>query len=402
MLMQHQVTSGTVLPTGFKASGVRCGIQKQGNDLALLVSDAICPAAGMWTTNTVAAHCIVRNQEILKNQHAKAIVVNAGNANSCTGEPGRLDNLHMAEYAAQKLGCRSRDVLVLSTGVIGERLPMPKIRTGIDLAVPALSEHGGADAAQAIMTTDTVPKFLEIPVILNGVTGRISALAKGSGMIDPNLATMFCLVMTDIDIPADLLEKSFRDAVNDTLNVLTVDGEMSTNDAAVMLANGRCGNAAITKESADYETFKAALQSLLKHVTLALAKDGEGAGKEVCVHVIGAGTHADALRAAKSIGNSLLVKTALFGEDPNWGRVVQAAGASGADMDADAFDVWFAGLQVAENGGAIGFDKQDMAGRMAQDHIDIVIDLKVGDAEATVYTCDLSYKYVEINAEYHT
>lgn len=394
---------GTVTsPQGFIASGIYVGLKRTRKDIALLQSTQPAVVAGLFTTNKVPAHCVVFNKQQVQDGLARALIVNSGNANCCTGEQGWYDTLEMAQRTADLLDLSSSDVLVLSTGVIGELLPMDKVRKGIEMAANALSEQGGGDAAQAIMTTDMVPKHFSVAFELDGVPCTIGVMAKGSGMINPNLATMFCIFTTDVAIEQPLLQEAFRYAINDSLNMLTVDGEMSTNDTALIFANGAAGNSKITEKNDQYTRFAGALKSVATAATKAIAKDGEGATKVVTVTVTGAATEEDAALAAKAIANSMLVKTAIFGKDPNWGRVVQSAGASGAQINADKFSVEFAGVQVAHDGGTQPFDEEKMADMLERKDIDVRIDLAVGDAEATVFTCDLTYDYIRINAEYHT
>ncbi len=394
---------GTVTsPRGFQASGVYCGLKRKNKDICLLLSDVPATVAGMFTTNKVPAHCVVYDKEIVESGTAQALIVNAGNANCCTGERGRRDNLAIAEKTAALLSLNPATVLVLSTGVIGEPMPMNKIKNGIALAVEALSYDGGVEAARAIMTTDTVPKHFSVEFELDGKTCTIGAMAKGSGMIHPNLATMFGIFTTDVDIDSQLLDKAFRAAVNDSFNMMTVDGETSTNDTVLILANGMAGNQKLTQKDDAYKKFAAALDQIAKEAAKSIAEDGEGATKLVTVTVEGAASKDDAVTAAKAIAKSLLVKTAIFGKDPNWGRVVQSAGASGVDINLQKFGVEFAGVKVAENGGAIPFDREETIHMMESKDIQVKIDLGVGSATASVFTCDLTYDYVTINAEYHT
>jgi len=387
---------------GFQASGVFCGLKRKRKDVALLVTDRPASIVGMFTTNLVPAHCVIYNKQRVADGAARALIINAGNANCCTGEQGRQDNLEMAQHTAELLGVTAEDVLVLSTGVIGEPMPMDKIRRGIDMAVDALSTDGGEDAAHAIMTTDTTPKHFSAHFELDGVPCCIGVMAKGSGMIHPNLATMFAVFTTDVAIDRKLMQEAFQQAVEDSFNMMTVDGETSTNDSVLLFANGAAGNSRIDAKDEQYNLFASALKELAIKASQAIARDGEGATKLVTVAVSGAATKAEAIVAAKAIAKSMLVKTAIFGKDPNWGRVVQSAGASGAQINVDAFGVEFAGVTVAENGGAIPFDREKTIEIMKSNDIRIKIDLGVGDAAATVFTCDLTYDYVTINAEYHT
>jgi glutamate N-acetyltransferase / amino-acid N-acetyltransferase len=394
---------GTVTtPQGFQAAGISVGLKRANKDMALIYSNRPAVVAGMFTTNLVPAHCVVYNKERVKNGHARALIVNSGNANCCNGEQGRLDNFEMAELTAAKLGLSPNEVLVLSTGVIGEPMNMEKIRAGIDMAAAALSNDGGLDAAQAIMTTDTVPKHFSAEFELDGHRCAIGVIAKGSGMINPHLATMFCIFTTDVAIQPALLQSAFQEAVEESLNRLTVDGEMSTNDSALIFANGAAGNREISKKNDDYHHFVDALRALAVEATKAIARDGEGATKLVTVTVNGAANESEAVTAAKAIANSMLVKTAIFGKDPNWGRVVQAAGASGAQINPAAFAVEFAGVKVAENGGRQPFDREKIIEMLEQKDVQVTIDLGVGHASATVFTCDLTFEYITINAEYHT
>lgn len=367
-----------------------------------MLSDVSAAVAGLFTTNLVPAHCVVYNKERVKSGSARALIVNAGNANCCTGERGWRDTLDMAERTATLLGIQASEVLVLSTGVIGEYLPMEKIYTGIRKAVDALSYDGGVQAARAIMTTDTVPKHFSVEFVIDDKKCTIGVMAKGSGMIHPNLATMFAIFTTDVDIDAKLLDEAFRTAVNDSFNMMTIDGETSTNDTALIFSNGAAGHDKIVTKGEDYDKFAAALMNVAKKAAKAIAEDGEGATKFVVVTVSGAVSKEDAVKAAKAIARSLLVKTAIFGKDPNWGRVVQSAGASGARINPDEFSVEFAGVKVAEHGGAIPFNREKTVRMMDGKDVHLKIDLGVGCETASVFTCDLTYDYVTINAEYHT
>ncbi len=395
-------TGSVTSAAGFQAAGVRCGLKQSGPDMALIYSDRPAHAAAMFTTNKVPAHCIVLNQKKIKSGRGQAIIINSGNANCCTGEQGKKDALEMMTLAAEKLHIDPEYVFGLSTGVIGEAMPMQKIRTGIDLAVDHLSANGGIEAAKAIMTTDTVPKHGRISFRIDGTSCTIGAMAKGSGMINPNLATMFCLLTTDAAVSAPLLQDALREAVGDSLNALTVDGEMSTNDCVLLLANGASGCPVIKQKNESYSTFATALKKLAEEMAKKIAIDGEGATKLVTITVTGAKNSREAKQAAKAIANSMLVKTAIFGNDPNWGRIVQSAGASGAEIDVHAFRVTCAGITVADNGQNVFFDTKKMNKRLARKSIDLAIDLGVGDATARVFTCDLTYDYISINAEYHT
>jgi len=395
-------TGSVTTPAGFQACGVRCGLKQSGPDMALIYSDRPADIAAMFTTNNVPAHCIVLNKEKIKSGQGQAVIINSGNANCCTGEQGKKDAREMMNRTAQKLGIDSKTVYGLSTGVIGEAMPMQKIRTGIDLAVEHLSTGGGLDAAQAIMTTDTVPKRSHISFEIDGKSCTIGAIAKGSGMINPNLATMFCIFTTDAAVSAALLQEALREAVGDSLNALTVDGEMSTNDCVLLLANGASGCPLIEQKNESYSAFVTAIKELAEAMAKAIADDGEGATKMITVAVSGAKNQQEAQQTAKAIAKSMLVKTAIFGNDPNWGRIVQSAGASGSEIDPLEFRVTVAGITVAEKGQNVSFDKKLMNNALNNRNIEITIDLGVGRSMARVFTCDLTYDYISINAEYHT
>ena len=394
--------SSVTFPFGFKASGIVAGIKKSGKDLALVTSDVPAQCAAMFTTSTLPAACVLFSKEIVKNKKAQALIINSGNANACTGDQGYKDTQEMASVTAGCLGMSEDMVLVSSTGVIGVPLPMETVRSGIVKACSTIKDQGGIEAAEAIMTTDTYAKYFAVEFELDGKKARIGSMAKGSGMINPNMATMICVLTTDVDIDADMLQSALNKVIPRTLNALTIDGDMSTNDAVFLLANGQCGNKQITSKDENFNKFTDALESICLEITKALAADGEGATKFVTVTVNQANTQQEALKAAKEIANSMLVKTAIFGHDPNWGRVVAALGKSQAKIDPNAFKITFAGISVADNGQAIKYDKEKMFTALKNKEIEINVSLGSGSAEATVYTCDLTYDYVKINAEYTT
>ena len=398
-----EITNGSVsTPIGFRAAGVHASIKQTGPDLALIMSDTPCAVAAMFTTNQVPAHCINLNKSKITSGVGQAIVINSGNANACTGEQGRLDAIEMAERTAAGLSLTPDLVYVANTGIIGSQLPMDLVRRGIDKACCSLTPQGGVDAAWAIMTTDTRPKHFSLQFDLGDSTCTIGVIAKGSGMINPNMATMICVFTTDVAINQEMLREALKETVDVSLNMLTVDGEMSTNDCVFLFANGAAGNQEITSKDKLYRQFRDALRQLAIAMTKEIALDGEGATKLVIVTVDGAKSHQDAVEAAKSIANSNLVKTAIFGMDPNWGRVVQAIGASGAQVNLDTFSIRFADIPVAENGGRIEYDSLAMHVALQNKEIPIHADLGCGSSSATVYTCDLTHDYITINADYHT
>lgn len=401
--MFRENNAGVTFARGFKASGVKAGIKKSGkDDLAVIYSEKEAAAAGVFTQNLVAAAPVFVSKEVAKKGTARAVVVNAGCANACTGRQGMEDAKKMAELAAEALGTRADEVFVASTGVIGATLPMDKVESGIQAAAAALSENGSAQAAKAIVTTDTYTKAGSFSFDLGGKTARIGGIAKGSGMIHPDMATMLAFITTDAAISPALLSRALSGAVKTSFNMISVDGDTSTNDMVVVMANGLAGNAAIVEENEDYAAFFAALQKLCAGLAQLVARDGEGATKFLTVNVAGAESFEDAKKAAMAIAKSPLVKTAFFGEDANWGRIICAAGYSGARMVPEKTKVAIGGNVVFDRGMGANYDEDALKKAMAEHDIVIDIELGVGKEAATVWTCDLSYGYVKINGEYHT
>lgn len=394
-----QWTGGSVTaPKGFRASGVRCGVKSQGKDLALIASDMPATVAGVFTTNRAAAPCVRYSRHVIEAGVARAIVVNSGNANAATGEEGFIDNVRMAQKVAQLLECPPAQVVTASTGIIGHRLPLEKIEAGIEQATLELSESGGDFAAEAIMTTDTVPKAEALSLYLPEGEVRIGGIAKGAGMIAPNMATMLCFLTTDAQISAPALQQVLKDAVERSFHCLTIDGDTSTNDMVVILANGQSG----VDVHRYLDDFQLALETLCVRLAQRIARDGEGATKLVEIEVRGARTFTDARRMGKTVAESPLVKTALFGNDPNWGRILAAIGRSGVEFDPDRAQIALQGTLVYADGKPTAFDASALHEQMKADTVNISIDLQEGTEHATVWTCDFSYDYVRINAEYHT
>ncbi len=390
--------SGVIAARGFRAAGVACGLKKNGAlDLALVTSEYDCTCAGVFTTNRVQAAPVLYDKATLaSNARAlRAVVINSGCANACTGDAGLEDARTMASETARALGVQTEQVLVMSTGVIGQRLPMDKIRAGITLAVPRLSPAGGADAARAIMTTDTRPKVYA----LRNAAYTIGGMCKGAGMIHPQMATMLALVTTDAQIAPDLLDRAVRVAVNQSFNRISVDGDTSTNDTVLVLANGASG-----KEigASDIEDFTTTLTQVCVNLAQQIVRDGEGATKFVEIVVSGARTEAEAVRVAKAIANSPLVKTALYGGDANWGRVIAAAGYSGVAVDVATMTLWFGEVNVFARGMPTDFHEAASTRAIAGSEVSIRLDLGQGTAQTTVWTCDLSHDYVTINGKYRT
>jgi len=389
-------------PGGFRAAAVAAGIKPEGLDVALLVADMGCSAAAVFTTNRAQAAPVVVSREHLAAGQARAVAVNAGCANAGTGEQGLRDARETAALVAREIGCRPGEVVVASTGVIGVHLPMEKIRQGIAQAAPSLSREGGAAAARAILTTDTRPKEVVVEFPLDGHRATVGAMAKGSGMIAPNMATMLAFFTTDAALDPRLLHRALREAVGVSLNRITVDGDTSTNDMAVVLASGAAPVKAIMEEGRDYDAFRAALTQAAREIAGMIVRDGEGATRVAEVRVEGARVESDADRIARTVAESPLVKTALNGGDPNWGRVLAAVGRAGVELDMSRVDLFLGDVWVAEGGRARAYDEARARAALAEDPIRIRVRLKEGRASGWMWTCDLSHGYVDINAHYRS
>ena len=403
MFSEKSAKAGVTFPKGFKAAGVKAGIKKSGNlDLALIYTEQEAAVAGVFTKNAVAAAPVIVDREHIKNGKAHAIVANAGCANACTGEVGLKNAQEMAKLAAAELGCDPYDVLVGSTGIIGVNLPMDKMAAGIKAAAAELSEEGSENAGNAIITTDTYSKACSFSVQIGGKEVRFGAIAKGSGMIQPNMATMLCYISTDANIGAPLLQKTLSELVEVSFNMISVDGDMSTNDTVLVLANGAAGNEEIKEGTEDYQVFYDSLKTICQELSKRIAADGEGATKFLTINVHGTKSFEDAKTVAMSIAKSPLVKTAFFGEDPNWGRVICAVGYAGVPMVPEKTVIKFGDITVYANGLGADFDMEALGKVMAEHDIVIDVEMGLGEAEATVWSCDFSYEYVKINGEYHT
>jgi glutamate N-acetyltransferase/amino-acid N-acetyltransferase len=396
------MTTGVTAPQGFRAAATAAGIKPQGLDLALIVADRGCAAAAMFTQNRAQAAPVIVSREHLASGQARAVVVNAGGANAGTGEQGLRDARETAALLAREIGGRPEEVVVASTGVIGVTLPMEKMRKGIARAVPELSREGGAAAARAILTTDTHPKEVVVEFPLGGTTARIGAMAKGSGMIAPNLATLLAFFTTDAAVGAPLLHRALREAVGESLNRITVDGDTSTNDMALVLASGALPARAILEEGEDYDRFRGALLEAARRVARLIVRDGEGATRVAEVRVEGARVQSEADRIARTVAESPLVKTALSGGDPNWGRVLAAVGRAGVDLDMQQVDLWLGDVWVAEGGRARPYDEEAARRAFTEDPVRIRVGLRAGQAVGWIWTCDLSHGYVDINAHYRS
>ena len=396
---------------GFQAAGVHAGIKTSNHtkkDVAMIYSTVPCVVAGVFTTNVVKAAPVRYDMEIVKKGVARAIVVNSGNANACTGQQGMDDVKETAEYAGGLMGINSDEVLVCSTGVIGHTLPMDRIKEGIASAHSALSDspEGGHDAAQAILTTDVYLKEISYTIDLDGVPVTIGGMAKGSGMICPNMATMLAFITTDASIEGNVLKKLMKEAADLSFNQISVDGDMSTNDTMLMMANGLAGNAKIEEGTKNYDLFMEALLKITAYLAKKIARDGEGATHLFEAEVINAPDEKSARKIAKSIVSSNLVKAAIFGKDANWGRIICAAGYAGVDFDPSLVDIYLksanGSILVAQNGGGLEFNEEEALDILKEENVFAVVDLKSGNASGKAWGCDLTYDYVKINADYRT
>ncbi len=398
-----EIDGGVTAAQGFTAGGIHCGVRKAKKDLALLVSQVPAVVAGVFTMNKAqAAPIIVDKIQLKRSRLCSAVIVNSGNANACTGERGLNDAWAMVRATAAALNVPEEQVMVSSTGVIGQYLPIDRVTEGIGLLASQTGRDGAHDAALAIMTTDTYSKELAIQFSIGGSTITMGAMAKGSGMIAPNMGTMLGFVATDAAIAPELLEAALRDATARSFNRVSVDGDTSTNDMALVLANGLAGNPEITGPGEDYNRFAAALEYLLIRFAKLIARDGEGATKLIEVAVRGAATEEDAEMAARSIANSNLVKTAIHGEDANWGRIIAAVGYSGIEFDPDSVEITLNDQPVLARNYQIVIDEEKTKLALAREQVTIGVDLHQGDHEAIFWTCDLTKEYVHINASYRS
>ncbi len=405
----QEITGGVTAPKGFAAAGAAAGIKKEGKDMAMIYSEAPCRVAGTFTTNIVKAAPVKWDQAVVYgNKTAHAVVVNSGIANACTGVEGYGYCQDTARKTAELFGIEENQVLVASTGVIGAQIPIDKIKAGIEKLKPILSHSpaAGSMAAEAIMTTDTVKKEIAVATELGGKTVTIGGMCKGSGMIHPNMCTMLSFVTTDANISQELLQKALSADVKDTYNMVSVDGDTSTNDTCLLLANGLAGNPRITQEGADYETFCKALSFVNTYLAKHIAADGEGATALFEVRVTGAASKEQAVILSKSVVSSNLTKAAISGHDANWGRILCAMGYSGAQFDPEKVNLYFestAGkIQILENGVAVDYSEEEATRILSGKAVTAIADLKMGGASATAWGCDLTCDYVKINADYRS
>jgi len=400
---QH-IHKGTVTsPEGFRAGATFANIKARGErpfDLAILYSDVPCAAAGVFTTNKIKAAPVVLCRHRLQNRTAQAVVANSGCANACTGERGLGDAEQMASLVALKVGLPAEAVMVASTGVIGTNLPMDRIRSGIERI--ALSPDGGHDLARAIMTTDTVTKEVAVSIQINGEQVIIGGVAKGAGMIHPDLATMLCFLATDAAVEPDYLQTALQRAVDISFNMITVDGDTSPNDSVLLLANGLAGNSVLNADSPDADSFQSALDEVCVYLARCIAGDGEGATRLIEITVDGAFSTRDARIAARTIAGSPLVKTAVHGADPNWGRVLAAAGRSGAEVVESEIDLYLDHLCLVRGGIALPFHNDEAIAMLKRDEVRFRLCLNLGEGQATAWGCDLTEEYIALNGDYTT
>ena len=402
-----QIAGGICAAKGFSANGVHCGIRhnRTKKDIALIYSEAPCTAAAVYTTNLVKGAPLIVTKNNIANGTAQAVVCNSGNANTCNANGIEIAE-GMCSLVGEALGIDKTDVVVASTGVIGQPLSLDPIKSGMPALVAGLTKDGSDAAAEGIMTTDTAKKEIAFEFEIGGKTCHIGGIAKGSGMIHPNMATMLVFITTDVAISPAMLQKALSSDIKDTFNMVSVDGDTSTNDMVTVLANGMAGNAAITEEGEDFNAFMKALNSVNLYLCRMIAADGEGATKLLECKVTGAKDIAAAKTVAKSVVCSSLLKAAMFGADANWGRVLCAIGYSGADVDISRVGVAFESakgtLPVCRNGAGVDFSEEKAKEILSEKEIDILVTLGDGDAAATAWGCDLTYDYVKINGDYRT
>lgn len=406
----EKIDGGVTAAKGFLAAPTAAGIKYQGrDDMAMIYSKVPAVAAGTFTRNVVKAAPVKWDQQVVgESPFVQAVVMNAGIANACTGQEGMGYCKETADAAGSALGIPSQAILVASTGVIGMQLPMDRLRAGIGAMVPKLEDtrQAAAAAAQAIMTTDTHKKEAAVTFTVDGKTVTVGGMSKGSGMIHPNMCTMLAFITTDLAISHELLQEALSSVVDDTYNMISVDGDTSTNDTCLVLANGMAGNTKITEKNADYQAFVEALFEVNKTLAKMMAGDGEGATALFEVKVINASSKAEAVTLAKSVVTSSLTKAAIYGHDANWGRILCALGYAGVDFDPEKVDLYFESsngrLKIIENGVATGYSEEEATKILTADAVTAICDMKQGDAEATAWGCDLTYDYVKINADYRS
>ncbi|GAB0169631.1 bifunctional glutamate N-acetyltransferase/amino-acid acetyltransferase ArgJ [Lysinibacillus sp. CTST325] len=402
-IMKKLSSKNIVSPKGFKAAGLHCGLKHKKKDLAVLVSEVPASVAGVFTTNAVqAAPLKVTKDVVYTTKKMQAMIVNSGNANACTGKQGAKDAQTMQVLMAEKLDIEANLVGVCSTGVIGEIMNMEPVTNGINQLEPKDNLESAIDFAQAIMTTDTVMKNTSYSTIVDGKEIIIAGVAKGSGMIEPNMATMLGFITTDANIESDVLQATLSDITDMTFNAITVDGDTSTNDTVVVMANGLAGNVALTPDHPDWQNFYFTLKTVAEDLAKMIAKDGEGATKLIEVEVEGALSDEEGRKIAKTVVGSPLVKTAVFGCDANWGRIIAAVGYSGATVDPEKITIQIGGVTMVENGEPVPFSEDGLIQILKMHEVKIYVSLGIGEGKGHAWGCDLTYDYVQINASYRS
>ncbi len=403
MIMKKISLKNIASPKGFKATGIHCGLKHKKKDLALLFSEVPASVAGVFTTNAIkAAPLLITKDVVYQTGKMQAIIVNSGNANACTGKQGMADAYTMQKLTAEKLGIARNLVGVASTGVIGEMMKMDPIITGIQQLEPIDELEGAIGFSQSIMTTDTVTKNTAYKTTIDGKEVIIAGTAKGSGMIEPNMATMLGFITTDANIESKYLQSALKSITDITFNSITVDGDTSTNDMVIVMANGMAENNTLTPEHPEWENFVKTLHAVSQDLAKMIAKDGEGATKLIEVEVKGAISDVEARKIAKTVVGSPLVKTAVFGNDANWGRIIAAVGYSGATLDPFAITIHLGSTKVVENGEPVSFSEEDLIVYLKQPEVKIFVDVHQGAGHGLAWGCDLTYDYVQINASYRS
>lgn len=401
--MINIVQGGVTAPIGYFATGIACGLKKDNQpDLSIVCSEDMAVAAGVFTQNTVKGHSLQLTMNNIKNGYANALVINSGNANACVGQQGYEDAQKIAQTVAEMMDLEPNDILLGATGVIGKPLDMDKVLPGLDDLISKMNPEGGRDAAVAMMTTDTFPKEIAVETLINGKKVTIGGMAKGSGMIHPNMATMIGVITTDANISRSVLQKILSSCTERTFNRTSVDGDTSVCDMVISLANGLAENERIVEDTKGYDEFYKAFLHVCTELSKMIAKDGEGATKLVEVKVNGAKTPEDAKKAAFAIAKSPLVKTAIFGHDANWGRIITALGYSGAQFDPQIVEILIGDLTVCKFGTAVDFDEERALEILNQDEIVVTVNINSAGFSDKVWTCDFSYDYVKINASYRS
>jgi glutamate N-acetyltransferase/amino-acid N-acetyltransferase len=399
--MIRQVTGGITIVPGIKAAGIRCGIKERGKDLALIVSEPPATSAGLFSRNKVKAEPLKLSIDHIRYDLTRAILVNSGNANCCTGPEGYSHAQELARLLSNSFQEDPRSILLASTGVIGKKLPIEKIKAALPRLTRSLSSEGGRNAAEAILTTDKISKEGAVAWDYKGQTFHLGGIAKGAGMIQPEMATMLCFLATDFNIDRGLLQYSLKKAVDKSFNCITIDGDTSTNDMVICLANGVARNKIVRTRNQAYMIFQEALDQVTLSLAHLIVRDGEGVTKFVEIKVVGASTSKDARAVARSLANSLLVKTAFFGEDPNWGRFMMAIGKAGARVNPDKINIALNGLTIVQRGVEVLDPWEERAREiLKKEKIRMVVDLNLGKSETIVWTTDLSEAYVRLNSEY--